>query len=66
MRVYVKRFDFILGTQAAAPYNCGMVSYEDTVYINFTRNICEAELERQFYLILQELGIAVTVESNRM
>ena len=66
MRAYVKRFDFILGTQAAAPYNCGMVSYEDTVYINFTRNICEAELEQHFYLILQELGIAVTVESNRM
>lgn len=64
MAKYIKRFDFILGVQAAAPYNCGMVSYENTVYINFTRNICEAELERHFYLILRELGLSVTVQSN--
>ena len=61
---YVRRFDFILGAQAAAPYNCGMVSYGSTVYINFTRNICEPGLERHFYWILRQLGISVTVESN--
>lgn len=65
MQAYVKRFDFILGAQAAAPYNCGVLSYGETVYINFTRNICEADLERHFFLILQELGISVTVESNQ-
>jgi hypothetical protein len=64
MAPYVRRFDFILGAQAAAPYNCGMVSYGSTVYINFTRNICEPGLERHFYWILRQLGISVTVESN--
>ena len=64
MRPYVKRFDFILGPQAAAPYNCGVVSYENTVYINFTRNIRQAGLERHFYLILRDLGISTTVQSN--
>lgn len=64
MEPYIERFDFILGVQAAAPYNCGMLSYGDTVYINFIRNIQDAELERHFYAVLQELGLCVTVESN--
>ena len=64
MNKYVTRMDFILGVQAAAPYNAGMLSYNDTVYVNFIRNICEAELERHFYLVLKDMGVSVTVESN--
>lgn len=64
MQLYIKRFDFILGVQAAAPYNCGVVSYGDTVYINFIRNIRDAELERHFHAVLRDMGIPVTVESN--
>ena len=62
---YIQRFDFILGAQAAAPYNCGMLSFGDTAYINFIRNIKEAELERCFFAVLQELGLSATVESNQ-
>ncbi|MBR4309085.1 MAG: hypothetical protein IKT58_05775 [Oscillospiraceae bacterium] len=65
MEAYIQRFDFILGAQAAAPYNCGMLSFGDTAYINFTRNIKEAELERHFFAVLQELGASATVESNQ-
>ena len=65
MGKYIQRFDFILGVQADAPYNCGMLSYGDTVYVNFIRNIKEPGLERHFFAVLQELGIPVTVESNR-
>lgn len=65
MNTYIERFDFILGVQAAAPYNCGMLSYGDTIYINFIRNIQDAELERHFYAVLHELSLPVTVESNR-
>ena len=65
MEPYVSRFDFILGAQASAPYNCGVVTYGDTVYLNFIRKIQEAELERHFHMALQELGIGATVESNR-
>ena len=64
MRPYVERFDFILGVQAAAPYNCGMLSYGDTVYINFIRNTREGGLERRFAAILRDLGVTVTAESN--
>lgn len=65
MGSYIERFDFILGVQAAAPYNCGMLSFGDTLYINFIRNIRDAELERHFFEVLQQLGLPVTVESNR-
>lgn len=64
MKQYIKRMDFILGVQSTAPYNCGVLSYNDTVYINFIRNIREPELERHFFGVLQELGVPATVESN--
>ena len=62
---YIQRFDFILGVQAVAPYNCGMLSYGDTIYLNFVRNIKHAELERHFFAILRDLGLPVTAESNQ-
>ena len=64
MHPYVERFDFILGVQATAPYNVGVISWKDTLYINFIRNIREPELEYQFHRVLREMGIPVTVQSN--
>ncbi len=66
MEQYIRRVDFILGVQAAAPYNCGVISYRDTIYVNFIRNICEPELERHFFAVLQKMGISATVESNNL
>ena len=65
MEEYVERFDFILGVQSSAPYNCGVISYGDTVYMNFIRNVRKADLEYHFQLVLEELGIKAEVESNR-
>ncbi len=65
MYEYVDRFDFILGVQATAPYNCGVLSYGDDMYINFIRNIKEPELEYYFHKILAEKGICSEVQSNR-
>lgn len=64
MKEYVRRMDFILGVQAAAPYNCGALSYGDTLYVNFIRNIEEPELERHFFAALQNMGLTVTVQTN--
>lgn len=64
MEGYIQRFDFILGVQAAAPYNCGMLSYGDSIYVNFIRDIQDAELERHFFWVLQQMGLPVLVESN--
>ncbi len=65
MKPYVQRMDFILGVQAAAPYNCGVLSYGDTIYINFIRNTRDPELERHFFAVLRDMGLSVTVESNQ-
>ena len=64
MNAYVERMDFILGVQSTAPYNCGVISWGDTLYMNFIRNIREPELEYALYRVLRDQGIPVTVESN--
>ena len=64
MYPFIKRMDFILGTQATTPNNCGVLSYGDKIYINFTRNIKEPTLERIFFTKLRSMGLHVTVESN--
>ncbi|MBP3634049.1 MAG: alcohol acetyltransferase [Oscillospiraceae bacterium] len=64
MAQFVDRVDFILSPQAHAPHNCGVISYGDTVNINFIRNIEESELELSFFRALQEQGITATVQSN--
>lgn len=64
MEAYVERLDFILSSQAMSPHNCGVLSYGDTLYINFTRNIVEPNLEREFFLVLRDMGLPVEVQSN--
>ncbi len=62
---FVERMDFILGVQATAPHNCGVISYGDKLYINFIRNIKESDLEYHFFRVLRDMGIGATVQSNR-
>ena len=62
---YVQRMDFIIGVQARAPHDCGVVTWGDTVYINCIRSIQEPELEYRFYWVLHRLGLPVKVESNQ-
>ena len=64
MTEYVERMDFILGVQATAPYNCGVLSYGDKLYVNFIRNTREPQLEEAFFRVMRELGLEVTVRSN--
>ena len=65
MSTYVERMDFILGVQATAPHNCGVLSFKDSLYINFIRNIQESDLEYRFYCVLRDMGLPVQVQSNR-
>lgn len=64
MAEYVTAMDFILSPQASAPHNCGVISWNGQLHINFIRNIEEAELELAFFRVLQELGLEVCVQSN--
>jgi hypothetical protein len=64
MQEYVERMDFVLGPQASAPSNCGVISYGDTLYVNLIRNVKRPDLEYHFYRVLRELGLSPTVQSN--
>lgn len=61
---FVDRFDFILGVQASAPYNCGVISYNGQMIVNFIRNIKEPKLERRFFEVLRDDGITPQVQTN--
>ncbi len=65
MTPYVTRMDFIIGVQAKAPHDCGVLTWGNTVYINCIRSIRESELELRFYQVLHELGLPVRVESDQ-
>ena len=65
MKPYVRRLDFIIGVQARAPHNCGVITWNGTAYINCVRNIRETGLELHFYEVLHRLGLHVRVESNQ-
>jgi hypothetical protein len=56
--------DFVLGSQAAAPYNISALTYGEKMYLNVTRNASEPVLEREIYAVMRERGIPHTVESN--
>ena len=64
MKPYISRFDFILGAPALTPVNCGIASYNGTLYVNFTRSIQESELELAFWQVLQQQGLEAIAESN--
>lgn len=64
MRSFVKRMDFILGTQATTTFNCGMLSYNGTLYMNFVRKCIDPLLEREFFEVLRDAGLEICVESN--
>lgn len=65
MLPYVQRMDFILGPQASKPHNCGVLSYNGKLYINFIRNIREPELEDHFFRVLRDMGLQIEVQSNQ-
>lgn len=64
MERYVERMDFILGAQATAPHNCGVLSYGGDLYINFIRSVQEPELEARFFGVLRDLGLEAEVQTN--
>ncbi len=64
MERYVERMDFILGPLSRTRVVCGVLSYKDKLYINFTRSIKESVLEREFFSRLVKSGIHVKIESN--
>ncbi len=65
MSPYIERMDFVLGIQSTRHYNCGVITYGDTLALNVIRDIREPIFERHFYKVLRSLGVKVKVESNQ-
>ena len=65
MENYIERFDICMGQPFSNRTNCAIISFNDTLTINFASSIVEAEVERTFFRKLVQDGIHVKVESNR-
>lgn len=65
MKPYIERFDIYMGQPFSSRTNCAIISFEDTLTINFASSIAEADVERYFFCKLVQDGIHVKIESNR-
>lgn len=65
MASHVERYDIYMGVPYSSRTNCAIISFKDTLTINFASSIIESDVERYFFRKLVEDGIAVTIESNR-
>ena len=57
MQQYVTEMDFILGRQRGVPGAGACVSYNGNLFLNFSRNIVEADFESYFVDHIHQLGI---------
>lgn len=64
MEPYIERFDCILSPRKNSPYNCGITSYGDKLYINFIRNTKQPVLEKGFFELLEKLNLNFTIETG--
>ena len=64
MRQYITRIEFMLGRSYGKRSSCACVSYNGNSVITFSRTIVEADIERNFFRQLVEMGIPVAIESN--
>lgn len=62
MEPYVEQADFLLTPRMCSSYNCGVVSYQNQLHINFTRRGISTELECIFMRKLTALGLEFQVK----
>lgn len=65
MKDYILRFEFVLGAQKYMNHSMTCASYNGTTVITFSRSTKDPILEREFFGILTEHGISLTIEGNR-
>ena len=65
MKPFIERFDIYMGQPFSSRTNCAIISFEDTLTINFASSIIESDVERFFFRKLVKDGVHVKIESNR-
>lgn len=64
LQEHIERFEFYPTPLLRGKTSCGIISYQDKMYINFGSLIQEKELEKFFFRKLRDLEIPITIESN--
>ncbi len=64
MEKYVRRFAFNVNISKKVPVNIGVVSYNGTTCISFTRMLVNTDLEREFFTTLTGLGLEIEITGN--
>ncbi len=62
---YIDRFEFIIGPQKYIDHAMTAITYNGTSLVTFSRTIKNPILERDFFKVLVEHGIDVTINTNR-
>lgn len=65
MKPLIERFDIYMGQPFSRRTNCAVISFGDTLTVNFASSIVETDVERHFFRRLVRDGIHVKIESNR-
>ena len=65
MAPYVARMEFIIGVQYSYPNNCSVVTCGGETVVSMIRSTESPELERRFFSRLVELGVPVSIETNK-
>lgn len=65
LQQHVERFDVLMGQPFSARTNCAIISYQNTLTVNFASGIKETDVERYFFRKLVQDGIPVKIETNR-
>lgn len=65
LQKHVERFDVLMGQPFSARTNCAVISYQNTLTLNFASCIAETDVERCFFRKLVQDGIPVKIETNR-
>ncbi len=61
MKPYVRNFGFALGVNKINPTNGSVITYGDTLSVTFSRTLAEAQLEKEFFTLLIDMGIPVKI-----
>lgn len=65
MNKYINKMNILIGRSRGKSGSASCISYNNNLYITFSRRIEESDFERLFFTKLIEMGIPVEIESNQ-
>lgn len=66
MEPFIDNVVFINGASFTSPINIGSISYKNKLVIAFPSVIIERDIQREFFRLLANFGLNVTIETNEL